>query len=407
MSHSEISPRPARVLSGMRPTGNLHIGNYHGALKNWVDLQHRFECFFFVADWHALTTAYDETQTVERFTHDMVVDWLGAGLEPEACTIFVQSKVPEHAELHLYLSMITPLSWVERVPTYKAMIESLEAKDLATYGFLGYPVMQAADILIYRAEQVPVGVDQAPHVEMSREIARRFNDTFGRGSVFESRVNEISKQLGKRQKHEIDELQRAYRESGDTEALAKATDYIREHGSLAQVDKEVLEGYIRGGGRVILPEPKTLLTSTPSVVGVDGRKMSKSYRNVVMLREESSSIESKIARMQTDPARVRLSDPGDPAKCPVYTLHEIYLDDAQRDWAADGCKTASIGCRDCKQPLIDAISSEQADFRERAQPYVDRPERVTEILNEGSRKARKVAGETMSEVRAAIGIHSG
>lgn len=398
--------RPDRVLSGMRPTGSMHLGNYHGALKNWVELQTQFDCYFFVADWHALTTGYDETHTIEQFSYEMVVDWLGAGLDPEQCTIFMQSRVPEHAELHLLLSMITPLSWLERVPTYKEMIDSLSNKDLATYGFLGYPVLQAADILIYRAERVPVGLDQAPHVEMSREIARRFNEIYGRGNDFETEVMEILDAQGDNFKKAYLQCQRAFRESGKTEALDEALNLVYSASSLSRVESEKLEGFLRGTGRVILPEPNTLATETPRVVGVDGEKMSKSYGNTIQLREEPEIVEQKVSRMQTDPARVRLTDPGDPAKCPVFSLHEIYTDEQTREWAADGCRTAGIGCRQCKQPLIDAINSEQHAFRERASEYTEDRERVVRILEEGSERARFIARETLRDVRASIGIAS-
>ena len=391
----------------MRPTGNMHLGNYHGALKNWVDLQSEFECFFFVADWHALTTNYDETRHIEQFTHEMVVDWLGAGLSPAQCTIFRQSMVPEHAELHLFLSMITPLAWVERVPTYKEMIESLATKDLATYGFLGYPVLQAADILMYRAERVPVGVDQAPHVEMSREIARRFNDIYGRGSNFDDEVERILAAVGADLRNRLLDCQRRYREVGEEDALAEGIQLVTQSDEIGAHEALVLEGFLRGTGKVILVEPRTLVTETPKVVGLDGRKMSKSYGNTVQLREDAEEVEKKVSRMQTDPARVRLKDPGDPAKCPVFTLEETYLDEEQKDWVTQGCTSASIGCRQCKQLLIDAINSEQAAFKERAQPYIEDPSLVKTILIEGSSHARDVAAETMREVRQSVGITNG
>ncbi len=390
----------------MRPTGYMHLGNYHGALKNWVELQSQFDCFFFVADWHALTTGYDETATIEEFTREMVIDWLGAGLSPEQCTIFVQSKVPEHAELHLFLSMITPLSWVERVPTYKEMIESLASKDLSTYGFLGYPVLQSADILMYRAERVPVGLDQAPHVEMSREIARRFNEIFGRGADFESQIEAMLEMQAHSFRQDFLECHRGYREGGSERALLDGLELVRSNPSLERRDVEMLEGYLRGSGQAILMEPRTLATKTPRVVGLDGRKMSKSYNNTIQLRDEPETIERKISRMQTDPARVRLKDPGDPQKCPVFALHEIYLSEEQRTWAKNGCVSASIGCRACKQPLIDALNIEQSAFRERAKPYTESPSAVREILEEGSAQARVVASNTMKDVRAAIGLAS-
>ena len=407
MEEANQARRPDRVLSGMRPTGYMHLGNYHGALKNWVDLQSPYDCYFFVADWHALTTAYDETHTIEEYSLEMVVDWLGAGLSPDECTIFMQSKVPEHAELHLFLSMITPLPWVERVPTYKDIINSLQDKDLATYGFLGYPVLQAADILMYRAERVPVGMDQDAHVEMCREIARRFNEIYGRSSDFDEKVMGLLEDQGAAFKNDFLKHHRGYREGGHQESLDEGLAILAANTSLSRRGSEVLEGYLRGTGRVILPEPRSLATETPLVVGLDGRKMSKSYGNTVQLRDEPDVIEKKVSRMQTDPARVRLKDPGDPEKCPVFTWHEIYLDDDQREWAANGCRTASIGCRECKQPLIDKISAEQTIFRERAAEYANSSEKVRQILNDGSERARVIAKETMTEVRAAIGIENG
>lgn len=407
MALSNPSKRPDRVLSGMRPTGKLHLGNYHGALKNWVDLQSHYDCYFFVADWHALTTAYDETQTIEDYTREMVIDWLGAGLSPKKSTIFVQSKVPEHAELHLFLSMITPLAWVERVPTYKATIEGMQGKDLATYGFLGYPVLQAADILIYRAERVPVGMDQAPHVEMSREIARRFNDIYGRSADFDGQIEAIVGSQGESFSESFRRSHRGYREAGQEEALASGLELIASNEALSRRQADMLEGFLRGTGRVILPEPQNLATETPNVTGLDGRKMSKSYGNTIALREDSDELTRKVSQMQTDPARVRLKDPGDPDKCPVFSWHEIYLDDAQKEWTINGCRTASIGCRDCKQQLIDALSTEQATFHERAAPFEDDPTLVQDILDEGSERARVIARETMRDVRAAIGIASG
>ena len=404
MEEANQAKRPDRVLSGMRPTGYMHLGNYHGALKNWVDLQSQYDCYFFVADWHALTTAYDETHTIEEYSLEMVVDWLGAGLSPDQCTIFMQSRVPEHAELHLFLSMITPLPWVERVPTYKDIINSLQDKDLATYGFLGYPVLQAADILMYRAERVPVGMDQDAHVEMSREIARRFNEIYGRSIDFDAKVQDLLEDQGHSFKNDFLAAHRGYRESGSQESLEEGLELLSSSVSLSRRESEMLEGYLRGTGRVILPEPRTLATETPLVVGLDGRKMSKSYGNTVQLRDEPDVIEQKVSRMQTDPARVRLKDPGDPEKCPVYTWHEIYLDEDQLEWAANGCRTASIGCRECKQPLIDRISVEQTTFRERAAEYAESRDKVRQILDEGSEKARVIAKETMTEVRAAIGI---
>ncbi len=279
-----------RVVSGMRPTGQLHLGNYHGALANWVELQYQYECYFFVADWHALTTAYENTENLRANTNEVVIDWLAAGLNPSACTFFVQSRVPEHAELHLILSMVTPVSWLERVPTYKDQIEQLKDKDLSTYGFLGYPLLQGADILMYRPAYVPVGEDQVAHVEITREIARRFNNVFGREPEFESRVASAVKRLGARNAVQYDELRRKFQEHGDAEALARARALIDSGKGLTVADRERLLGHLEGGGRAILPEPSVLLTKTPKVPGLDGRKMSKSYGNTIGLREEPDSV---------------------------------------------------------------------------------------------------------------------
>ncbi len=393
-----------RVLSGMRPTGRLHLGHYHGVLKNWIQLQHEYECFFFVADWHALTTHYDEPYDIEQFTFDTVVDWLAAGVNPGSATLFVQSKVPEHAELHLLLSMITPVSWLERVPSYKDQQAKLNDRDLTTYGFLGYPVLQSADILAYRAGHVPVGADQVAHVELTREIARRFNHIYGREPGFEQHAEAAVKKMGKKVARIYSDLRRSYLTDGDTEALERARALLAEQQNLSIGDRERLYGYLEGGGRIILPEPKPLLTQTPKVPGLDGEKMSKSYNNTIRLREDPAVVEQKIRTMKTDPARVRRTDPGEPSRCPVFSLHEMYTDDGTRTWAAEGCRTAGIGCLQCKAPLIEAINAEQAIMRERARQFENDPDLVRSILLEGSEEARDAAKETLDEVRSAIGI---
>ena len=393
-----------RVLSGMRPTGRMHLGHYHGALKNWVRLQHEYECFFFVADFHALTTHYQSRVDIDQFTLDMVVDWLAVGLRPSVATLFVQSKVPEHAELHLLLSMVTPVSWLERVPSYKDQQANLADKDLSTYGFLGYPVLQTADILMYRAGHVPVGGDQVAHLELAREIARRFNHVFGREPQFEEHAKQAVKKLGKKAARLYNQARVGFLERGDTEALARARALLGENQNLSIGDRERLFGYLEGGGRIILPEPKELLTSAATVPGVDGRKMSKSYSNAIRLRERPEVVERQIRTMMTDPARKRRSDPGDPARCPVFTLHEIYSADDVKTWAAAGCRSGGIGCVDCKGPLIDAINREQSEFAERAEQFENNPDRVRAILLEGSEKARAEARDTLDEVRAAVGI---
>ena len=393
-----------RVLSGMRPTGKLHLGHYHGVLKNWIKLQHEYECFFFVADWHALTTHYEDPRGIEDAVWDMVIDWLAAGVDPGSATLFVQSRVPEHAELHLLLSMITPLGWLERVPTYKDQQEKLKEKDLATYGFLGYPLLQAADILIYKAGRVPVGADQVSHIEMTRELARRFNYLYGREPDFEELAQAALRKMGKKAARLYTSLRKRYVEQGDEEALETARALLAEQQNLSLGDRERLFGYLEGSGRVILPEPQALLTPQAKMPGLDGQKMSKSYNNTIGLRESPDSVAEKIRTMQTDPQRVRRTDPGDPEKCPVWKLHEVYSDDETREWVQQGCRSAGIGCIECKKPLADAIIEEQRPICERARHFEENPDIVRSILVEGSEKARDVAGDTLDEVRQAMGL---
>ena len=393
-----------RVLSGMRPTGALHLGHYHGVLKNWIKLQNEHQCLFFVADWHALTTHYDTPQIIEANTWDMLVDWLAAGVDPSQAILFIQSKVPEHAELHLLLSMITPLGWLERVPSYKDQQEKLAEKDLATYGFLGYPLLQSADILIYRASEVPVGEDQVPHIEFTREIARRFNHVFGRETDFEKKAEAAVKKLGVKRGKVYRELRGRYQEQGDEEALSAGKALLEEAANLSMGDRERLFGYLEGGGKMILSEPHALLTEASRMPGLDGQKMSKSYNNTITLREDAESVAKKIRTMPTDPARIRRTDPGDPEKCPVWDFHKIYSSDEVKDWVQKGCRSAGIGCLECKQPVIDAILKEQAPMRERAQRYLDNPRLVREIVAAGNEKARQLAGETMRDVRDAMGL---
>jgi tryptophanyl-tRNA synthetase len=394
-----------RVLSGMRPTGGLHLGHYHGVLKNWVELQHEYECFFFVADWHALTTHYDTPEVIEQHVWDMVIDWLAAGVDPAQATIFIQSRVPEHAELHLLLSMITPLGWLERVPTYKDQQEKLAEKDLSTYGFLGYPLLQSADILIYRANQVPVGEDQVPHIEFTREIARRFNHVFGREPGFEEKAEQAVKKLGARRARLYRQLRTKYLEQGDAAALAAARALLEETQNLTLGDRERLFGYIEGGGKVILTEPQALLTAASRMPGLDGQKMSKSYNNTITLREDADGVARKIKTMPTDPARVKRSDPGDPDKCPVWQLHLVYSDDKLKDWVQQGCRSAGIGCLECKQPVIDAVLAEQKPMRERAERYLEDPTLVRSIVADGCEKARRLAQETLRDVREVMGLN--
>jgi len=393
-----------RVLSGMRPTGQLHLGHYHGVLKNWVQLQHEYECFFFVADWHALTTAYEDTRVISATVYDLVVDWLSVGINPGEATLFIQSRVPEHAELHLLLSMITPISWLERVPTYKDQQEKLRERDLSTYGFLGYPLLQAADILIYRAGNVPVGEDQVAHIELSREVARRFNFLYGREPGFEEKAEAAIAKLGKRNAKLYHDMRKRYQESGDMEALERAQAFLEAQQNIALGDKERLLGFLEGGGKVILPEPQALLTPESRMPGLDGEKMSKSYDNTISLREAPDSVRTKLRTMPTDPARVRRTDPGDPARCPVWKFHEIYSTEEVRQWVQAGCRSAGIGCLDCKQPLIDAVLKEQAPFRERSQEFLNDPDTVRAIIDEGCEAARSVARETLDEVREAMNL---
>jgi len=393
-----------RVLSGMRPTGMLHLGHYQGVLKNWVRLQHEYECLFFVADWHALTTHYDDVAVIEQNVWDMVIDWIAAGVDPSRAAMFIQSQVPEHAELHLLLSMMTPLGWLERVPTYKDQQEKLSEKDLSTYGFLGYPLLQSADILIYRANHVPVGEDQVPHIEFTREIARRFNHLFGKEPGFEQKAEAAIKKLGSKKAKLYEELRDKYQEKGDDDALEAARALIMESQNIALGDRERLFGYLEGGGKVILPEPQALLTEASKMPGLDGNKMSKSYNNTIAMRDDADTVTKKIRTMPTDPARVRRTDPGDPANCPVWQFHLVYSDDGRRKWVTEGCKSAGIGCLECKQPIIDAVLAEQGPMRERAEPYLEDPTLVRNIVADGCERARDLARETMRDVREAMGL---
>jgi tryptophanyl-tRNA synthetase len=322
------------IVSGARPTGQLHLGHLHGALKNWIRLQKNYRCYFFVADWHALTTDYATPQGIRQSTLDMVMDWLSVGLDPERAVMFRQSSVKEHAELHLLYSMITPVPWLERNPTYKEQIKELTGKDLSTYGFLGYPVLQAADITIYKANRVPVGVDQAPHVELTREIVRRFNQIY----------------------------------------------------------------------RPVFPEPEVLLTETQKLPGLDGRKMSKSYGNAVFLSDSPEEVDRKLSRMMTDPARVKRTDPGEPEKCPAFQLHKIYCTPEELDFVAKGCRTAGIGCLECKKIMIKHVIDDLAPFREKRAQLEKRPEIVQDVLQAGHEAAQEQASKTMSEVRETLGL---
>ena len=391
----------------MRPTGAMHLGHYHGALKNWVRLQNEFPCLFFAADWHALTTHYEDPSVIEQTVWDMFVDWLSAGIDPTKSTLFIQSRVPQHAELTMLLSFFTPLAWLERVPTYKDLVErhAEHGRDLLTYGFLGYPLMQAADILIYRANRVPVGEDQVSHIELTREIARRFNHLFGREKGFEEKAEAAVKKMGPKKAKLYRTLRQRFQEQGDESALGEARALVSGVQNLSLGDKERLFGFLEGGGRMILAEPDALLTETPKLLGLDGQKMSKSYDNAILLREPPEQVTQKIRKMQTDPARVRRTDPGEPERCPVWNLHQVYSDQATREWVLQGCRSASIGCLECKQPVIDSINAELAPIRERAAQYEEDPTLVRNVIQDGCEKASDLADETMRDVREAMGLN--
>lgn len=401
---NSLTNQQQRVLSGMRPTGSLHLGHYHGVLKNWIKLQHEYECYFFVADWHALTTHYEEAHVIQESVWDMVIDWLAVGVNPGSATLFVQSKIPEHAELHVLLSMITPLSWLERVPSYKDQQLKLKERDLGTYGFLGYPLLQSADILMYKAGLVPVGEDQVAHVELTREVARRFNHIYGREAGFEEKAEAAIMRMGKKFSKLYNGLRKSYQEKGDSEALQKGKALLETQQNITLGDKERLFGYLEGSGRIILPEPESILTPASKMPGLDGQKMSKSYGNTISLREDPQVVEQSLRTMPTDPARVRRTDPGDPEKCPVWNLHQVYSTDETRAWVNEGCRTAGIGCIDCKGPIIDAVQAELTPIRERAKEFEADHELVRNIINEGCDRARDVAKQTISEVRQVMGL---
>jgi tryptophanyl-tRNA synthetase len=393
----------------MRPTGALHLGHYHGALKNWVRLQSEYDSFFFVADWHALTTHYEDRDIIERNVYDMVIDWIAAGLDPDLCTIFIQSRLPEHAELFTLLAMGTPLGWLERVPTYKDQMDKLKDRDLATYGFLGYPLLQAADILIYKAAYVPVGEDQSSHVELTREVARRFNHLYGRSPRFEQDVAAALAKLPADDRRYFEKQRKAHGQDGSQEALAKGEAIVRKAAAglegFTSDDTELLLGHLKGSGKTVLTEPQALHTEVTKLPGLDGAKMSKSYGNAIAMREEPAQVATKIRKMPTDPQRVRLTDPGEPERCPVWQFHKVYSDADTQAWAAHGCRTAGIGCLDCKQPVIDAIVKEQQPWRERAETYLTNPKQVHWIVEMGTERARTVARQTMKDVREAMGLN--
>ncbi len=393
-----------RVVSGMRASGALHLGHYHGVIKNWVKLQYQYDCYFFVADWHALTTHYDESGRIERHVWNMVVDWLACGVNPGLAHLFIQSWVPEHAELHLLLSMITPMGWLERVPTYKDQQLKLHEKDLSTYGFLGYPLLQSADVLLYKADFVPVGEDQVSHIELIREVARRFNHLYGREPNFEALVIDAIKKMGKKNGKYYEQLRRSFQQDGCHESLSTARALLTSQVNLSIGDKERLLGYLDGAGKIILSEPQAILTEMAKMPGLDGQKMSKSYHNTISLREEPAVVEKKILTMPTDPARVKRTDPGEPEKCPVWQLHQVYSDATTKDWVQVGCRTAGIGCIDCKRPIIDAIQQELKPIQASIKDYEADLGSVKRIVAEGSELAREEAGKTLNNVREAMGL---
>ncbi len=390
--------RRKRVLSGMRPTGHLHIGHYFGALQNWIQLQDEYECFYCVVDWHALTTDYADTSQVAQNTLEVAIDWLAAGLDPQKSTFFVQSQVPEHAELHLLLSMVTPLSWLERVPTYKEQLENIKDKNLHTYGFLGYPVLQAADIVMYDADLVPVGEDQVSHVELTREIVRRFN-YFNGGKL---QPGLTPKQQWEAAQIAVPKLPSGYFEGGVKGDFSNLLSEARSERGLESYLDVLRKNPKYFTSPDILTEPAVMLTKTPRIPGTDGRKMSKSYGNAILLDEEDEAIRQKTKVMMTDPARKRRTDPGNPDVCPVYDWHQLFSPDETLVWAAKGCRSAGIGCIECKAAMAENLIKWIGPVRARRKEYESRPERVEEILSAGAAQARKTAQQTMARVRAAV-----
>lgn len=416
-------PRRKRVLSGMRPTGRLHIGHYFGALKNWIELQEQYDCFYFVADWHALTTDYADTSQVARNTIEIATDWLAAGLDPDKCTMFVQSEVPGHAELHLLLSMVTPLGWLERVPTYKEQLENIKDKDLHTYGFLGYPLLQAADIVIYDADFVPVGEDQVPHVELTREIVRRFNVNFGleiapelwrTPQAFDSvaaiiRIHAVGEKKAAEEMPSLwtTTIRRHVAEVGYENFIEQLKRAGRKREASVDVGADFATRFPGDPKRFFryrerLFEPGVLLTETPRLPGTDGRKMSKSYNNYVSLSESDEAIRTKTRAMVTDPARTHRHVPGNPDVCPVFAWHRLFSTADTVAWADRGCRTAGIGCIECKQAMADGLVRWIAPIRARRAEYEAQPERVRAILREGTRRALRVTKKTMKRVREAV-----
>ena len=401
---SDLLSDNKRVVSGMRVSGSLHLGHYHGVLKNWLQLQHQYECYFFAADWHGLTTHYADPSMIEKFMWDMLVDWLACGLNPSLANIFIQSAVPEHAELHLLLSMITPLGWLERVPSYKDQQEKMQDRDLSTYGFLGYPLLQSADVLLYNADFVPVGEDQVAHIELIREVARRFNHFYGREPNFESLAEEAITRMGKKNSKIYRQLRRSFQQEGQHEAIETARALVVNQPNLSISEKERLSAYIDGSCKSILAEPQALLTEHAKMPGIDGQKMSKSYNNTITLRDSELEVEKKILTMPTDPARVKRTDPGTPEKCPVWKFHQIYSDTSTKDWVKKGCTTAGIGCVECKRCIVDEVNAELKPIQQSIKDYQGDMGAVKRIVAEGAEKARDEANKTLTEVRDAMGL---
>ncbi len=399
-----VPEKSLRVVSGMRPTGPLHLGHWVGVLQNWVALQKQHDCYFFAADWHALTTHYEHPGALADLTREMACEWLAVGVDPERATLFIQSGVPEHAELHLLLSMMTPLGWLERVPTYKEQQEALADRDLSTYGFLGYPVLMTADVLAYRARLVPVGQDQVAHLEVTREIARRFNFLYGRGPVFDHLLAEARGRFKPDLRKKWDQLVEGYRESGTASSWGSLESVLGDVPDLTSEERGALYAEVRGTGREILPEPQPLLTPGAKLPGTDGRKMSKSYGNAIGLRDPEPVVREKIRTMVTDPARVRRSDPGDPERCPVWKYHETFSTASTREWVQAGCRSAGIGCLDCKERLLGHLGEALGPVRERIEHWHNHPRDVEEILQSGCTKAGREAHQTLAEVRAAVGL---
>lgn len=397
-----MSKKRLKVLSGMRPTGALHLGHYHGVLKNWLQLQEQYQCYFFIADWHALTTHYEDHLDLEKMSIELMIDFLSVGMNPDKATFFIQSHVKEHAELALLLSMTTPLSWLERVPSYKDLQQSLCERNLLNVGFLYYPLLQAADILAYKADIVPVGEDQVAHIELAREIARRFNDTYGKPNDFLDLANHCISQINHNKKSQFVSLRKEYLENGNSEALNNAKLLIDEQ-DLSDKQKQILRGYLENQGQMILNSPKSMLTETCKLPGLDGQKMSKSYNNTIFLREKEDDVSMKIRKMKTDPARVRKTDAGDPKKCPVFDFHKVYSSKETQQYVTKGCTNATIGCLECKSPLIDSINSELSNFRKTRNEFNDNKQ-ILDILKIGAEKARDEASKTLKEVKSAIKI---